>query len=925
MQDAWLSLPGRERKPSRALHPSAPLLSGGGAGLFRRIHRRRAALHLLFSLSFAVTAAFAQTYSNPLATPAFPPAGDGCCGPADPCIIEVEGTYYIYPTGEGWGYKVMASDDLVHWTGDAIAFAIPSYSPWKRGSAWAPDVERIGGKFYMYYTAGGGGLEGQHIGVAEASSPWGPFIDRSFDAPLIPEIAIDAECFQDNGELYLYYVRLEGGRLNTWIRRLSDPLTLAAEPGQLCISGSGWEATVNEGPSVFKRDGKYYMLYSGNYAHTADYGIGLAVADHPLGPWVKQPAQYNPLFSRNDAIELYGPGHGHNIVGPDGLTDWYVYHHKIDPTDTFNGGLNYRRWLALDRLVPVARYGSRRLRFTSSGGTTAPTLAPRRATLFSNFELAPLPLGMASRGGTWSIEQGRLVAPVDGELEVDRPLSAANLQDFVCEWWLRVEPGYTPVSHSAITFAYGNDVGSNRLGFRIRPGAAAVEFGQSDGSTDQWTTLASSALPPTMDWAAFSRRITITRQGSLWRLLIDREPVAQAIHAATLGPASWITTTAMPCTLDGYRCTAVFDDGFECGNCTADRWAFSSGQWSMIGPTANDDGSLRQADTSAGMKFALCNTIDSGYFDLGADFRLIAQLDGNGRFPKHGLVHSYSDPQNFAMVFIDAQYEVVATNAVIGGVWQQWVNAAGPLPATYAAGGYRRLSAANDISTGEFVYSLNGEEMMRRAYPTLPPGGRTGLVSELSEIVVDNFRVSHALPMSRIALDRTTIAHQVHIGTHLSPDTVLISNSGQGTLLYQFSDDADWLDVQPVTGEVGGEAIGEADPIEFHHDFSGLVAGTYVADVAVVALSCDNSPRHIRVEVRIDTIAPDFDGDGDVDQSDFSKLQACFTELISPPVMPPGCESTDLDGDGRVMASDFELFQACFQGPGSIPPPTCLP
>jgi hypothetical protein len=41
--------------------------------------------------------------------------------------------------------------------------------------------------------------------------------------------------------------------------------------------------------------------------------------------------------------------------------------------------------------------------------------------------------------------------------------------------------------------------------------------------------------------------------------------------------------------------------------------------------------------------------------------------------------------------------------------------------------------------------------------------------------------------------------------------------------------------------------------------------------------------------------------------------------------MPPGCEPTDLDGDGRVMASDFELFQACFQGPGSIPPPTCLP
>lgn len=882
--------------------------------------RWSAAAASLFWLLLASTPVPAQSYANPLDTPAFPPAGNGCCGPADPCVIEIEGTYYVYPTGEGWGYRVMASDDLVHWTGNAIAFALPSNSPWKRGSAWAPEVERINGTYYLYYTAGNGGLDQQHIGVAEAASPWGPFVDHSVDAPLIPQTAIDAECFQDGGQLYLYHVRWESGRLNTWVQRLSGPSTLAPEPAQLCISGNGWEATVNEGPSVFKRHGRYYMLYSGNYAHTADYGVGGAVAEHPMGPWTKQPSPYNPVFRRDDAIALYGPGHGHPIVGPDGLSDWYVYHQKIDPTDTFNGQLNYRRHLALDRVLPVARDGSRRLRFVSSGGTTAPTLAPRRATLFSNFDEPPLPLGMVSRTGVWQVSQGRLLAPPDGTLQVDRPLPPENLQDFICEWWLQAEPGSMTNGDGAIIFSFGRNAGTRSLGFRLRPAVDTLEFGEADVPAHEWTTLASFPLADGVS-LAFSRRITVTHQGDRWLLLIDREVAAEVDQPAILGSTSWVATTALPCRLDGYRYTAVFDDPFESGRPTAGRWTFLSGQWQYVAPTAGDDGCLHQADLSPGMKLALCNTVSSAYFDLGADFLLLRYDSGNNRFPKHGLVHSYTDAQNYAMVFIDDQYDVVATSAVIGGILQPWVNASAPMPATFFAGGYRHLAASVDATSGEFVYSLNGREMIRRAHALLPSGGRAGLVTELSEVRIDNFRISHALPMARIVLDRTTLQQRVPIGTDPPPDTVLISNGGQGVLTYEFSKDVDWLTLEPAAGE----SSGEPDAIRIAYHLSGLQAGTHTANVAVVALSAENSPQHIRVMVTIDTVRADFDGDGDVDQSDFGQLQVCFTEQVTPPIMPAGCEVADLNRDARVTGLDLTLFRGCLEGPGVIPPIDCLP
>ena len=65
------------------------------------------------------------TYSNPVIDE---------IGPADPHVIQFEGKYYLYPTGDNWSYHVYTSRDLVNWTKGPKVF-----TPGKKG-VWAPDV-----------------------------------------------------------------------------------------------------------------------------------------------------------------------------------------------------------------------------------------------------------------------------------------------------------------------------------------------------------------------------------------------------------------------------------------------------------------------------------------------------------------------------------------------------------------------------------------------------------------------------------------------------------------------------------------------------------------------------------------------------------------------------------------------------------------
>jgi beta-xylosidase len=267
----------------------------------------------------------ARTYRNPLIP------GENL---ADPAVIRHEGKYYMYPTSDGRGYDVYVSDDLIAWQRKPKVFVD------RRGGAWAPDVFRPrqgDGRFYLYYTLNAPGVRRgefhKQIGVAVADGPFGPFVDRG----VLVDRAIDAHVFQDDDSaLYLYYADVRRG-FRISVQPLADPLSKRGEPREVVRPELPWEGPVVEGPWMLKRQGVYYLMYSGFGADKPDYAIGYATARSPLGPFQKHPD--NPIARRGK--EVVGPGHHSVVDGPDGRL-WMVYHQKVDAR------INFNRFVAID-------------------------------------------------------------------------------------------------------------------------------------------------------------------------------------------------------------------------------------------------------------------------------------------------------------------------------------------------------------------------------------------------------------------------------------------------------------------------------------------------------------------------------------------------------------------------------------------------
>ncbi len=108
-------------------------------------------------------------------------------------------------------------------------------------------------------------------------------------------------------------------------RVLAQPLApdasrLIGSPTLVLQNDQPWEAHLIEGMWVTEQAGRFYMLYSGNDFSTAHYGIGAAVAEHPLGPWRKTGA---PLLQ--STADWWGPGHPSVATGPDGRPRLFLH------------------------------------------------------------------------------------------------------------------------------------------------------------------------------------------------------------------------------------------------------------------------------------------------------------------------------------------------------------------------------------------------------------------------------------------------------------------------------------------------------------------------------------------------------------------------------------------------------------------------
>ena len=123
-------------------------------------------------------------------------------------------------------------------------------------------------------------------------------------------------------------------------RLADDGRRLVGESTVVLANDLDWEGHLVEGPFVTRHQGRYWLFYAGNDFSTPAYGIGVAVADHPLGPYVKQP---EPLL--RSTRTWWAPGHASVAPGPDGEPQ--LFFHAFFPG---KGGYNAFRALLTAKL-----------------------------------------------------------------------------------------------------------------------------------------------------------------------------------------------------------------------------------------------------------------------------------------------------------------------------------------------------------------------------------------------------------------------------------------------------------------------------------------------------------------------------------------------------------------------------------------------
>jgi arabinoxylan arabinofuranohydrolase len=236
-------------------------------------------------LSLALASSMCITAHNPIIQTKYT---------ADPAPLAYHDTVFLYTShdeDDAFGFKMQnwmlyTSTDMVNWTDRGIIAGVTEpfrTFAWADGhSAWAPQCVARNGKFYLYCPTIYQGK--MAIGVAVASTPYGPFVD-AISKPLIfrsnhgdydPTVFID-----DDGQAYLYW----GGNGPCYYAKLNeDMISLAGDikVASIDFTGTPPEAAYTEGPWLWKKNNHYYLAWA---SRCCPEGIGYAMSDSPTGPW----------------------------------------------------------------------------------------------------------------------------------------------------------------------------------------------------------------------------------------------------------------------------------------------------------------------------------------------------------------------------------------------------------------------------------------------------------------------------------------------------------------------------------------------------------------------------------------------------------------------------------------------------------------
>ncbi|MER8002544.1 family 43 glycosylhydrolase [Streptomyces sp. NPDC095613] len=309
---------------------------------------------------------------------------------SDPSIIRgKDGYWYAYATqtsmtrenaGGPWESQhfmpISRSSDLVNWTYVGDVFGPDNHARWRDFEStyyWAPDIRYINGRYYLYYSVAGN--DDNTIALATADHPAGPWKD--IGRPVLPygkEVnQIDPAVFVDSdGEKYLYYGSFRDGGIQA-VRLNTAGTAPAGDPVQVVGARRG------EAAYVTKRDGWYYLFYSGLGCCARDkgaYPVYAGRSKSPTGPFVDAEgvglADRHPggtIVNSPNGNKWVATGHSANVVDKSGQ-EWILTNgfDRFEKNPGWGG-----RPTVMDRLDwidgwPTVRAGA----WTSEGAQAAP-------------------------------------------------------------------------------------------------------------------------------------------------------------------------------------------------------------------------------------------------------------------------------------------------------------------------------------------------------------------------------------------------------------------------------------------------------------------------------------------------------------------------------------------------------------------------
>jgi len=265
------------------------------------------------SISYATSndgLTWAKYASNPVLTR--PGSGWGSSEFGDPCVIKVDGMYYMYLSGSASANNklvgIATSKDGTTWNLHGSNPIVTKAGTGEFGRQEICDVTVVkdGPVFRMYFSGRNTAAEKFKIGYGTSFDGFNWVLSKSIYVDLGASTTFDdtelgspGAMMGNDGVIIMYYegndatdTEVGMAKAMPWLLRPNPP------SNKLLGTGSTYDATHLEDPSVFKHPSGVYNMYYGSYGGgTYPYSISRATSTSPSTGWGKY--ILNPVLNRS--------------------------------------------------------------------------------------------------------------------------------------------------------------------------------------------------------------------------------------------------------------------------------------------------------------------------------------------------------------------------------------------------------------------------------------------------------------------------------------------------------------------------------------------------------------------------------------------------------------------------------------------------